>query len=94
MRQALAAAAHQLTVPVLAWALPAAVAADLNHRFAANFVGRSDDELDIVLTVDRRRQLDASACHRSQSADNLVLRRRLELLGTTEYLRYVMAAPA
>lgn len=43
--------------------------------------------LDEVVQVSRERQNAAIACHRSQSTDNLVLRRRLALLGDTEHLR-------
>lgn len=78
-----------LGLPVLAWAIPGVVARALNDEFGTAFVGRSDDELDVALTVDRTRQLEAIGRHRSQSADNPVLWRRLELLGPIEYLRYL-----
>ncbi|WP_327727492.1 hypothetical protein OG250_10135 [Streptomyces sp. NBC_00487] len=38
-------------------------------------------------SVPRERQYRAIACHASQSSDNPVLWRRLELLGDREYLR-------
>jgi len=76
-----------LGIPVVAWALPAKVADGLNDEFGTAFVGRSDDQLDAAITVDRARQLAAIACHRSQSADNPVLWRRLDLLGSSEHLR-------
>ena len=84
------AAAGTLGVPVLIWALPAAVADALNAEFGTSFAGRPPAEL-TELTVDRARQWDAIACHASQSGDNPVLRRRLELLGDTEHL---LLAPA
>lgn len=78
-----------LDLPVLAWAIPDVVARALNDEFGTAFAGRTDDELDVALTVDRSRQLEAIGRHRSQSADNPVLWRRLELLGPMEYLRYL-----
>ncbi len=78
-----------LGLPAVAWAIPARVAGALNREFGTTFAGRDDGDLDIRLAVDRTRQLDAIACHRSQSADNPVLRRRLELLGDVEYLRFL-----
>lgn len=82
---ALAAASGRLDV--LAWALPDEVAAALNGQFGTSFVGRPREGLDIRLDVDRRRQREAIAEHASQSTDNPVLWRRLELLGDAEWLR-------
>lgn len=76
-------------LPVLAWTLPAAVASQLNDEFGTTFLGRSDDEIDIRLAVDRSCQRRAIACHLSQSGDNPVLWRRLELLGAEESLRWL-----
>jgi N-acetylglucosamine malate deacetylase 2 len=53
------------------------------------FAGRGDDEIDITIAVDRTRQHVAIRCHHSQSADNPVLWRRLDLLGPSEHLRYL-----
>jgi N-acetylglucosamine malate deacetylase 2 len=86
------AASTTLACPVLAWAIPDTVADRLNDEFHTTFAGQPDHEIDITITVDRARQLDAIGCHRSQSADNPVLCRRLELLGPTEYLRYLTPA--
>jgi LmbE family N-acetylglucosaminyl deacetylase len=80
-------AAGPLGCPVLAWAIPDKVAQLLNDEFHTTFAGRRHDELDITITVDRSRQLDAIRCHRSQSTDNPVLWRRLDLLGPSEHLR-------
>ncbi len=79
------AAAGELGVPVLLWALPGTVTDTLNTEFGTAFAGRPAGEL-TALRVDRARQWAAIACHASQSADNPVLRRRLELLGDTEHL--------
>lgn len=50
-------------------------------------------QIDLTITVDRAAQLEAIACHASQSTHNRVLWRRLELLGNTEHLRYLRKAP-
>jgi N-acetylglucosamine malate deacetylase 2 len=89
----------QLRVPVLGWSIPEAVAATLRQEHGAAFVGRSDTEIDLVVTVDRTRQLDAMACHGSQLADNPVPQRRVGLQGDREHLRVLHfprppAAPA
>lgn len=85
---ALAAAAGG-RYPVLAWAVPDTVARALNAEFATSFVGRSPAEVHIALEVDRRRQLASIRCHASQSLDNPVLWRRLELQGNTEWLLWL-----
>jgi len=77
-------------LPVLGWALPQTVAAQLNAELRTRFVGRPPDELDFTLEVDRARQREAIACHSSQSGNNPVLWRRLELLGTSEHLRWLL----
>jgi N-acetylglucosamine malate deacetylase 2 len=87
-RVALAAAAD-LDVGVLAWAVPEPVAATLNAEHGTDFRGRSAAEIDLTIAVDRDRQRRAIACHHSQSTDNPVLRRRLQLTGPTEPLRWL-----
>jgi N-acetylglucosamine malate deacetylase 2 len=82
-------AARRLDIPVLAWALPQRVAAQLDEELGVPFVGRTDDELAHVLEVDRTRQLAAMSCHGSQLADNPVPRRRIQLQGPVEHLRIV-----
>jgi N-acetylglucosamine malate deacetylase 2 len=86
-----AAACDELTV--IAWTIPHYVAEALNTEFATTFTGRPPAQIDLTITVDRAAQLDAIACHASQSADNPVLRRRLELLDGTEHLCYLRKAP-
>jgi LmbE family N-acetylglucosaminyl deacetylase len=80
-------------LPVLAWALPEDVARALSNEFGGIFVGRTDSELDLSITVDRSRQHQAIACHASQSKDNPVLRRRLELQGDREVFRWLVPRP-
>jgi LmbE family N-acetylglucosaminyl deacetylase len=87
--QAALVAARPLKVPVLAWAIPDGIARQLNAEFGTAFVGRPAHELDIMIEVDRTRQLEAIRCHRSQSGENPVLWRRLDLLGTRDWLRYL-----
>lgn len=91
-RAALAAADH-LGIGVLAWAVREPVAAALNTELGAGFRGRCAVEVDLTVAVDRDRQRCAIACHRSQSTDNPVLRRRLELTGGTEPLRWLRRVP-
>jgi len=85
--EAALAAAGAAGLDVLAWALPQDVAAALNAEFCTAFVGRPHVELGVQLTVDRTCQHRAIAQHHSQSVDNPVLWRRLELLGDSEWLR-------
>jgi LmbE family N-acetylglucosaminyl deacetylase len=82
-------AAGRLGLTVIAWAIPDHVAEALNAEFETAFAGRPPEQIDLAITVDRATQLKAIACHASQSADNPVLWRRLELLGGTEHLRYL-----
>lgn len=82
-------AADTLNLPVLAWAIPQAVAEQLNAEYGTSFVGREEADLDVCLHVDRGQQRRAIACHRSQVTHNPVLWRRLELLGGHESLCYL-----
>ncbi len=82
--------AAERRLPVLGWAVPQGVAVRLNAELGTGFVGRAPEELDFSLAVDRDRQKTAIACHASQSGDNPVLWRRLELLGASEHLRWLL----
>lgn len=90
--EAALSAAATTDLPVLGWAVPVDVASALNAEFGASFLGRTAEEIDDVLSVERTRQWHAIACHASQSADNPVLLRRLALLGDREHLR-VLRSP-
>ncbi len=81
--------AKEASLPVLAWAVPEAVATSLNTEFGTGFIGREAQELDLVVDVDRRIQHRAIAHHASQATDNPVLWRRLELSGDREAFRWL-----
>jgi LmbE family N-acetylglucosaminyl deacetylase len=74
-------------VDVLEWTLPSAVAAQLNAELGTSFSGHAPQDIDIVVTVDRKAQCAAIAAHASQAVSGSPLWRRLELLGATEHLR-------
>jgi LmbE family N-acetylglucosaminyl deacetylase len=80
-------AAEARGLAVLEWGVSPSVAAALRADFGAAFTA-VDGERCCDVRVDRRRQSAAIECHASQSADNPVLRRRLELQGDVERLRY------
>lgn len=89
--EAALAVAPTLAVPVLAWALTEEVADTLRGEFGGGFAGRPTRDLDLVVRVDRRRQLRAIARHATQATDNPVLGRRLELQGDHEVFRWLVA---
>lgn len=89
--EAALAAAADAGLPVLGWTVPAAVAAALNAEFGAAFDGHEPAEVDVVVPVDRARQLEAVHCHATQAVPGSVLWRRLELLGDEEHLRTLTA---
>ena len=70
-------------LPVLEWGVRRDVAEALNDEFGTTFVAL--DGVDI--TVDRDAQWRAIHCHRTQSHDNPVLHRRLELQGSIDRVR-------
>ena len=82
-------AAGTLGLRVLGWTLPADVAATLVEESGAGFTGHRSEDIDLVLRVDRRQQLDAIKQHRSQAVPGSVLWRRLELLADREHLRWL-----
>jgi len=82
-------AAAAIGVSVLAWTLPQTTAAQLNGELGTSFRGHRMSDIDLVIDVDRDPQRAAIGCHKSQSDDNPVLWRRLDLLGDREYLRWL-----
>lgn len=87
--EAALSAAQSTGLPVLGWILPLTVAAALNQEFETHFIGRPEPVADVMLAVDRERQWKAIAEHRSQATDNPVLDRRLQLMGSTEWLSWL-----
>ena len=75
-------------VPLYLWTLPEEVVATLNARFDASFRGRPAHEITITLDVlqERQCQWEAIQCHQSQAGALNIVRARLELLGSREYL--------
>lgn len=88
--RAAVAAATRRGLPVVAWTLPRRVADRLNEEFGASFTGHEPGDIDVVLPVDRSRQMTAIAAHASQAVPASVLWRRLELLGGAEHLRWAV----
>jgi len=82
-------AAERLGLAVLGWTVPRTVADALDEEYGAAFTGREPGDIDLVLTVDRTRQLAAVACHPSQAVPGSLLWRRLDLLGDHEHLRWL-----
>lgn len=82
------AVAAETGLPALEWGLPSGVAEALAADFGLEMHGMSDGEL-LPFTVDRDRHWDAIRAHVTQSPDNPLLRRRLEMLGDNETLRLV-----
>ena len=83
------AAADSAGLTVLGWTVPRTVAFALNEEYGAAFTGHDPQDIDLVVTVDRTRQLAAVACHPSQAVPGSLLWRRLDQLGDTEYLRWL-----
>jgi len=83
------AAADRAGLAVLGWTVPRSVAFALNEEYGAAFTGHDPQDIDLVVTVDRTRQLAAVACHPSQAIPGSLPWRRLDLLGETEFLRWL-----
>jgi N-acetylglucosamine malate deacetylase 2 len=79
---------------LIEWGLAAEVARRLRAEFGVPFVALGEGPGLSTLRVDRRAQLAAIACHRSQLVDNPVVRRRLALQGDLECVRLRPAASA
>ncbi len=88
------AASELLDLPVLGWTVPSTVADTLNTEHATAFAGTPDEAIDIVVTVDRRRQREAIAAHASQAVASSVVWRRLDLLGDHEFLQQLRTPSA
>jgi N-acetylglucosamine malate deacetylase 2 len=87
-------AATAAGLPVLAWALPAAIAGRLRAETGQPFAGQPPGRLDLCIRVDRTRQRRAAHAHASQISPSAVIWRRLQLQGDTEHLRWLLPPPA
>jgi N-acetylglucosamine malate deacetylase 2 len=83
-------AGRRAGLPVLAWTLPAAVAARLSAETGQGFAGQPPGRIDLCVRVSRRRQRRAALLHATQISPAAVLWRRLELLGECEHLRWLV----
>lgn len=83
-------AGRRAGLPVLAWTLPAAVAARLSAETGHDFTGQPPNRIDLCVHVGRERQRRAALLHASQISPGAVLWRRLALLGDREYLRWLI----
>jgi len=76
-------------LPVLAWALPTAVADQLRSETGQPFAGREPADIDLRVRVDRTTQRRAALMHATQISPGAPLWRRLDLLGDHEHLRWL-----
>ncbi len=81
--------ARQHRLPILAWALPDTVSDIMNDELGTAMAGHPLEEMDIALSCRRDAQRVAVRAHSSQDAPGSPLWRRLELLGDTEWLRWL-----
>jgi LmbE family N-acetylglucosaminyl deacetylase len=83
-------AGRRTGLPVLAWALPEAVADRLAAETGQGFVGEPPERMDLCVRVSRNRQRRAALLHASQISPGAVLWRRLQLQGDREWLRWLV----
>lgn len=83
-------AGRRAELPVLAWALPEAVADRLAAETGQDFAGEPPGRMDLCVRVSRNRQRRAALLHTSQISPGAVLWRRLQLQGDCEYLRWLV----
>jgi LmbE family N-acetylglucosaminyl deacetylase len=87
-------AGRQAGLPVLAWALPDAVAGRLTAETGQKFAGQPAGMIDLCVRVSRSRQRRAALLHASQISPMAVLWRRLQLQGECEHLRWLVPPEA
>jgi LmbE family N-acetylglucosaminyl deacetylase len=92
--RAVVLAATATGLPVLAWALPTAIADRLRAETGQPFTGQPPHRLDLCVRVDRTRQRRAALAHASQISPSAVIWRRWQLQGDCEHLRWLLAPPA
>ena len=83
-------AAIATRLPVLAWALPTAIADRLRAETGQPFTGQPADRLDLCSGGDRTRQRRAALTHTSQISPSTVVWRRWQLQGDCEHLRWLL----
>jgi N-acetylglucosamine malate deacetylase 2 len=83
-------AAADTGLPVLAWALPAAIADRMRAETGQPFTGQPPGRLDLCVQVDRTRQRRAALAHASQISPSAVVWRRWQLQGNYEHLRWLL----
>jgi LmbE family N-acetylglucosaminyl deacetylase len=83
-------AATATGLPVLAWALPTAIADQLRAETSQPFTGQPPDRLDLCIPVNRTRQHRAALAHVSQISPSAVVWRRWQLQGDREHLRWLL----
>ena len=88
--RAAAQAATAAGLPVLAWALPTAIADRLRAETGQPFTGQPPDRLDLCIRVDRARQRRAALMHASQISPAAVVWRRWQMQGDCEHLRWLL----
>lgn len=76
-------------LPVLAWALPEAIASQLRAETGQPFAGQPPARIDLCVRVDRVRQRRAALMHATQVSPSAVLWRRLQLQADCEHLRWL-----
>jgi LmbE family N-acetylglucosaminyl deacetylase len=81
-------------LPVLAWALPTAIADRMRAETGQPFTGQPPDRLDLCIRVDRTSQRRAALAHASQISPSAVVWRRWQLQGDYEHLRWLLPPPA
>jgi LmbE family N-acetylglucosaminyl deacetylase len=77
-------------LPVLAWALPTAIAGRLRAETGQPFTGQPPGRLDLCIRVDRTRQHRAAHAQASQISPSAVVWRRWQLQGHREHLRWLL----
>jgi N-acetylglucosamine malate deacetylase 2 len=83
-------AAIAAELPVLAWALPTAIADRLRAETGQPFTGQPPDCLDLCVRVDRASQRRAALMHASQISPSAAVWRRWQMQGDCEYLRWLL----
>lgn len=79
--------ADRRRLPVVEWGIDPITAQQLRQRYGAEFRTMADGPDVFDVPVERRVQLEAIRCHRSQLDDDPIVLKRLSLQGATERVR-------